>query len=146
MATLSLASQASLYVLLALIALTVGLLWVFQIRNLQGHAYVNPDGSRDDWREQEIIWGIALADIVLACPTAIAGVILVAVVPRWGFFLLALVSFWLVWANLMTTANSLRFHHPRITLAWFIAFPFGALLGLAYLVWLVVHFDAVMTS
>jgi hypothetical protein len=146
MDALSLASQISLYVLLALIALTACLLWPVQIRTLLGHPFHNPDGSKDDWREQEIIWGIAFADIVLACPAAIAGVILVAAAPRWGFFLLALVSFWLLWANIMTTANSLRFHHPRITLAWFIGFPFGALLGLAYLIWLVVHFDAVMTA
>lgn len=146
MTTLSLASQISLYVLLALIALMAGILWPLQIRNLQGHPYHNPDGSEDDWREQPVIYGIAFADIVLACPATLAGVILVAAAPRWGFVLLAMASFWMVWANIMTTATSLRFYHPRMTLTWFVAFPFGALLGLAYIVWFIVHLDTVLAA
>lgn len=136
-ATLPLASQISLYVLLALV------IWGWQIGVLRGNAYTNPDGSKDDWHEQKITYGIAFADTVLACPAAIAGIILVFPSPRWGVFLLALVSFWLVWANIVTTATSLRFYHPRITVAWFVSFPFGALVGLAYIIWVVLHFDAV---
>jgi hypothetical protein len=143
MATLPLVSQISLYVLLALIGVLVLVVWGGQIWVLRGNAFPNPDGSKDDWHEQKIIFGSAFADTVLACPTAIAGIILVFLSPRWGIFLLALVSFWLVWANIMTTATSLRFYHPRITVAWFVTFPFGALVGLAYIIWVVLHFDAV---
>ncbi|KPK13396.1 MAG: hypothetical protein AMJ56_01955 [Anaerolineae bacterium SG8_19] len=63
--------------------------------------------------------------------------------PRWGHYLLAWVSFWFVWANIMTTATSLRFEKPKITLIWFIVFPFGTLVGLAYFAWTVVHFDTI---
>jgi hypothetical protein len=144
MATLSLAAQISLYVLIAMIGAVALVVWGAQIWVLRGNAFPNPDGSKDDWHEQKVIYGIALADAVLACPAAILGVILVLLSPRWGIFLLALVSFWLLWANIMTTANSLRFYHPRMSFAWFMAFPFGALLGLAYLAWIVVHFDAIL--
>ena len=37
----------------------------------------------------------------------------------------------------------LRFEKPRVTFAWLLVFPFGALLGLAYLAWTVIHFEAV---
>lgn len=144
MATLSLASQISLYVLIVTIGIVALVVWGGQIWVLRGNAFPNPDGSRDDWHEQKVIYGIALADAVLACPAAIVGVILVFVSPRWGIFLLALVSFWLLWANIMTTANSLRFYRPRIGFLWFMTFPFGALLGLAYLGWVIMHFDAVL--
>lgn len=65
------------------------------------------------------------------------------VTPRLGYYLLALVSFWLVWANIMTTVTSMRFEKPRISLSWFITFPFGALVGLAYVIWAFVHFDII---
>lgn len=144
MAALPLASQISLYALIALIGAISLVVWGAQIWVLRGNAFLNPDGSKDDWHEQKVIYGMAFADAVLACPAAILGVILVFVSPRWGIFLLALVSFWLLWANIMTTANSLRFYRPRIDLLWFMTFPFGALLGLAYLAWVVVHFDAIL--
>ncbi len=108
---------------------------------LKGKAMKNPDGSVDDWHEQKTHYGMAFADVFLACPATIVGIVLVFVSPRWGYYLLALVSFWFVWANIMTTATSLRFEKPRINLVWFITFPFGSLLGLAYIVWTLVHFD-----
>ena len=43
----------------------------------------------------------------------------------------------------MTTATSLRFHNPKITLMWFIVFPLGMLVGVATLIWTVMHFVAV---
>jgi len=103
----------------------------------------NPDGSSDGWHQQKTHYGIAIADIFLACPASIAGILLVFVSPRWGYYLLALVSFWFVWANIMTTATSLRFEKPRITLNWLIVFPSGILLGLAYIVWTIIHFDII---
>jgi len=119
------------------------IVWGWQIRVLKGKAMKNLDGSFDNWHEQKTHYGIALADIFLACPVNIAGIILVFVSPRWGYYLLALVSFWWVWANTMTTATSLRFEKPKITLTWFIVYPFGILVGLAYIVWSIVHFDMI---
>ena len=104
---------------------------------------MHSDGTADDWHEQKIFYGIAVADLVLACPTTIVGVILVFVAPRWGYYLLALVSFWFLWANIMTTATSLRFEKPEITLEWLIVFPLGSVVGLAYILWSMVHFDAI---
>ena len=143
MQELSLLSQISLYVLLALIGLMALVVGGWQVMVLKGKAMKNPDGSSDDWHEQKTHYGIALADVFLACPASIIGVVLVFVSPRWGHYLLALVSFWFVWANIMTTATSLRFEKPRITLNWFITFPFGALIGLAYIAWTLVHFDTI---
>ncbi|MGB3714829.1 MAG: hypothetical protein WA996_10405 [Candidatus Promineifilaceae bacterium] len=134
-------SQVILYVLLALIGLIALIVFGWQIQVLRGRAMKNTDGSTDSWHEQKIFYGIAIADIFLACPLSIAGIVLVFVTPRWGYYLLALVSFWLVWANVMTTATSLRFEKPKITLNWFIVFPFGILVGLAYILWTLVHFD-----
>ena len=59
------------------------------------------------------------------------------------YVLLAWVIFWFLWANTMTTVTSLRFEKPRITLNWLIVFPFGALVGLAYFVWTLLHFDII---
>jgi hypothetical protein len=56
---------------------------------------------------------------------------------------LALVGFWFVWANIMTTATSLRFEQPKINLTWLLTCPFGILVGLAYVVWTLVHFNAI---
>ena len=141
MQELSLISQVTLYVLLALIGLLALIIFGWQIQVFRGKAMNNPDGSTDSWHEQKIFFGIAIADIFLACPLSIAGIVLVFVSPRWGYYLLSLVSFWLIWANIMTTATSLRFEKPKITLNWLIVFPFGILVGLAYLLWTLVHFD-----
>ena len=103
----------------------------------------NPDGSFDNWNEQKTHYGIALADIFITCPVNVVGIFLVFISPRWGYYLLALVSFWWVWSNTMTTSTSLRFEKPRITLNWIIVFPFGILIGLAFIVWTVVHFDTI---
>ena len=140
---LSLGSQISLYVLLGLMGLLAPVLWGWQIMVLQGKAMKNPDGSFDDWHEQKTHYGIAFADIFLACPLNIVGIVLIFVSPRWGYYLVALVSFWWVWANIMTTVTSLRFEKPRITLMWFVTYPLWILIGCAYIVWTVVHFDAI---
>jgi len=142
MQVLSLPSQITLYILLALFGLLALIIWGWQIQVLRGKDMKNPDGSADNWHEQKIFYGIAIADIFLACPLTIIGIALVFISPRWGFYLLAWVSFWFVWANIMTTATSLRFEKPKITLSWLIVFPFGALVGLAYFIWTLFHFDA----
>ena len=103
----------------------------------------NPDGPVDSWHEQKIFYGIALADIFLSVPVTFVGIIMVFVSPRWGYCLLTLVSFWFLWANIMTTATSLRFEKPKISISWFIAFPSGALIGLAYIMWTIINFDVI---
>ena len=143
MQALSALSQITLYVLLALIGLLSLIIWGWQIQVIRGKEMDNPDGTVDSWHEQKIFYGIAFADVVLACPATVAGIVLVFVSPRWGFHLLALVSFWFVWANIMTTVTSLRFEKPKITLSWLIAFPFGIVVGLAYIAWMLIHFDKI---
>jgi hypothetical protein len=120
MHALSPISLISFYVLLTLIGVLMLALFVWQVQVLRGKAMMNPDRSVDSWREQRILFGIALADIVIACPLAFAGI-----------------------ANLATTATSLKFERPQITLIWFVTFPFAGLVGLAFLIWIVVHFEAV---
>ena len=143
MQTLSLFSQLTLYVLLVLMGLLALIVWGWQIQVLRGKAMQNCDGSADSWHEQKIFYGIAIADIFLACPLTIIGIALVFTNPRWGYYLLAWVSFWFVWANIMTTSTSLRFEKPKINLTWFVVFPFGSLVGLAYFIWTLFNFDII---
>jgi hypothetical protein len=140
---LSFLSHVSLYMVLGIMGIICLIIWGWQIRVLKGKAMKNPDDSFDNWHEQKTHYGIAFADIFLACPVNIAGIVLVFFSPRWGYYLLALVSFWWIWANTMTTATSVRFEKPKITLSWIIVFPFGILVGLAYIVWTIIHFDTI---
>ena len=138
---LSVGSQITFYSLLALIGLLSGVLLWAQIGTARGKPFENPDGTTDDWREQKIFFGMAWADILVACPASFTGIALILIAPRWGFFLMGMVGFFFLWANLVFTITSLRFENPKITLQWLIVFPFGSVVGLAYLVWAVVHFD-----
>jgi hypothetical protein len=139
---LSVGSQVTFYSLLVLIGLFSCLLLWAQTGTARGKPFENPDGTKDDWQEQKLFFGMAWADILVACPASFAGIVLVLAAPRWGFFLMGMVAFWFLWVNLVTTITSLRFETPKITLQWLVVFPFGSVLGLAYLVWAVVHFDS----
>lgn len=144
MTELPLTSQVTGYVLVAAIGLYVLLLGWWQAMVLSGKPMQNPDGSIDDWRDNKQVYGMALADLLLACPLTFIGIALVYIAPSWGCFVLSLIAFWLVWINSATTLTSLRFEKPSITLAWFLAFPSGGLIGAAYLIWVVIHSEAVL--
>lgn len=136
-------SRVILYILLFLFGvITLLLLW-FQINVYKGKAMDNPDGSVDDWHEQKILYGMAFADIIIICPATFAGISLILLNLQWGFYLLGILSFWHVWVNTAFTVSSLRFEDPTITFMWFITYPLGILLGLLYLIWLFIHFDAI---
>lgn len=140
MSDLSSLSVFTLYILLAFIGvLSLLILW-FQINVFRGKRMPNPDGSADDWHEQEIFYGIAVADILFACPLGFAAVLLILSGSPWGFFVLPMHGFYFLWANTMTTVTSLRFHNPKFTLMWFIVFPLGILVGAATLLWSALHF------
>jgi hypothetical protein len=143
MSSLSIISLVSLYILVGLFALVSILLWWWQTQVIKGKSMDNPDGSVDDWHEQNILYGMAAADIFIACPMAILSVILILIGFKWGFYLMALDSFFFLWINTATTITSLKFNKPKITLNWFIIFPFGAILGFAFLVWTIIHFDLI---
>ncbi|MDH3455477.1 MAG: hypothetical protein OER90_01430 [Gemmatimonadota bacterium] len=136
-------SRIVLYIIMVAIAVfTLLVLWA-QIGILRGRPFENPDGTKDDWREQKIFYGVAWADIAVACPLSLAALIMIFAATRWGFYAMGLVSFWFLWTNVMTTVTSLRFEKPRITLQWIVVFPFGALIGLAYIIWTIAHFDTI---
>jgi len=141
MTEFSLVSQILLYILLFLMGSMALIIFFWQWQVWQGKTMKNADGSVDSWQEQKILYGMALADLILACPLTLLGIVLIFVFPNWGYLLLVLVSFWFVWANTMTTATSLRFERPRFSLYWFITFPFGILLGLGYLAWFIYHIN-----
>jgi len=143
LAELSLSSRIILFTLLVLIALITCIVYWAQIGCVRGKPFENPDGTKDDWREQKVFYGIAWADILLACPMSVSALVLIFLAPQWGFFLMGMVSFWFLWANVMTTITSLRFEKPEITFQWFVVFPFGAVVGLSFLAWMVAHFDLV---
>ena len=137
------AARILLYLLVALMALYAVILMWWQLMVLKGKAMPNPDGSLDSYHEQKSHYGIALADLFISGPTILIGAGLILVGSRWGYYIMALACYWFFWANIMTTATSLRFEKPRITFMWFITFPFGSLLGVAYIVWTFVYFDAI---
>jgi len=139
----SLISRVWLYIILLVMGVLSVFIFIWQLMVLRGKAMPNCDGSYDNWHAQKGHYGIAFADVFLACPTSLAGIILVFLNPQWGHYLLALTSFWWVWANFMTTVNSLHFEKPRITFMWFLTYPFGILVGLAYISWNIFHFNAI---
>jgi hypothetical protein len=140
---LPLGSRVVLYVLLLAIgAFTLLLLWA-QVGTIRGRPFENPDGTKDDWREQKILYGMAWADIFLACPVSLTALAMVFAAPRLGLYVMGMVSFWFLWSNLMTTVTSLRFEKPRITPQWIFVFPLGAVVGLTFIVWMLVHFEMI---
>jgi hypothetical protein len=141
MSELPLLPLLSLYLMLSLMGLLSIIVLGWQVLVLRGWRMKNPDGSADSYGEQKTHFGIAVADVCVSVPVTIIGIGMVLAQNRWGFFLLALASFWLIWANVMTTATSLRFQRPTIDLVWFLTFPFGALLGVGYLIWFMLCFD-----
>ncbi len=140
---LTMSSRLVLYVLLGLMGFFALIILVWQIQVMRGRRMENPDGSADDWHDQPLFYGIAVADVFLACPATIAGAILAAFGSRWGFYVTALSASWFVWANTMTTAHSLKFERPKITLSWIVAYPLEILLGAGYIASTVVSSDLI---
>ena len=135
-----------LYIIIAIFGLLAIIVFGWQINVLRGKSMKNPDGTVDDWHEQKLFYGIALADISIAIPITFIGIALIFVGWRIGYYLTGLASFWFLWTNVMTTVTSLRFEKPKITLMWFIVFPLGAIVALAYIILTLVHFNAIFSS
>ncbi len=119
------------------------LLFGWQLRVLSGKSMSNPDGTKDDWHEQKLYYGLALADLIFAIPLTLMGIILIFLNHKLGFYLTGMASFWYLWVNSAFTYTSLRFEKPKITLMWIIAFPLGIIVGLVYLIWSFIYFDAI---
>jgi len=135
--------QAILYIIIVLFGLLAIIVFGWQIMVLRGKSVKNADGTADDWHKQKLFYGIALADVTVAIPVTLIGIILIFMGWRIGYYLTGLASFWFLWANIMTTATSLRFEKPKISFNWFIVFPFGAILALAYIIWSLLYFQEI---
>lgn len=143
----SLAGRIVLYVLLGLYAVGLIGLWFWQFQVFRGKAMKNPDGSSDDWHDEPMVYGLALADMVFSIPVGLIGIIFILVGYPLGHYIMGMVAFWFVWINLATTATSLRFNKPRTNLvAWVLAYPALVMLGLAYLGWIGVHYETFFGS
>ncbi|TKJ41793.1 hypothetical protein CEE37_04280 [candidate division LCP-89 bacterium B3_LCP] len=140
---ITLTGKIILYADIAIFALFCLIILYWQINVLRGKAMSNPDGSTDDWHEQKLIYGIAVADIFVAIPVALTGIALIFGGLKIGYYLTGLASFWFLWANVMATVTSLRFERPRITLYWIIVYPFGVFLALIYIVWSIIYFEVI---
>ena len=138
-----LVSKIVLYIIIVLFGLLCIPILGWQIMVLRGKSMKNPDGSVDDWHEQKLFYGIALADITIAIPVTFIGIALIFAEWRVGYYLTGLASFWFLWTNIMGTATSLRFEKPKISLNWFIVFPFGAIVALAYIIWSLIYFQEI---
>ena len=141
-----LVSKILLYIIVVPFGIICIILWGWQLMVLRGKSMKNPDGSVDDWHEQKLSYGIALADITTAVPVALVGITLIFLNWRIGYYLTALASFWYLWANVMTTATSLRFEKPKLNFSWIFTFPFQAVLGLAYIIWSLIYFQEIFGS
>ena len=139
----SLISKIILYIIIVLFGLLAIIVFGWQIMVLRGKSVKNADGTADDWHKQKLFYGIALADVTVAIPVTLIGIILIFMGWRIGYYLTGLASFWFLWANIMTTATSLRFEKPKISFNWFIVFPFGAILALAYIIWSLLYFQEI---
>ena len=137
-------SRIILYIIIVLFGLICIPLFRWQIMVLRGKSMKNPDETFDDWHEQKLLYGIALADITIAIPLTLIGIVLIFLGWRIGYYLTGLASFWFLWINVATTTASLRFEKPKITFNWFIVFPFGAIIGLAYIIWSLIHFQKIV--
>ena len=135
--------QVILYIIIVLFGLLAIIVFGWQIMVLRGKSMKNADGSVDDWHEQKLFYGIALADITIAIPVTFIGIALIFAGWRIGYYLTGLASFWFLWTNIMGTATSLRFEKPKISLNWFIVFPFGAIVALAYIIWSLIYFQEI---
>ena len=136
-------SKVFLYIIIVIFGLLSIIVFGWQLMVLRGKSMNNPDGTVDAWRDQKLFYGIALADVIVAVPVTLVGIVLIFVGWRIGYYVTGLVSFWFLWTNVMTTATSLRFEKPKISLNWFIVFPFGALVALAYIVWSLIYFQEI---
>ena len=136
-------SQIILYVILALFAFMCTIIFLWQVKVIRGKSMNNADGSVDDWHEQKLFYGIAIADIFIAVPLTVVGIVLILLDWAVGYYVTGLAALWFLWANVMTTATSLRFEKPKITVMWFVAFPLGAISGLAYIIWSLIYFQEI---
>ena len=135
-----------LYILLGLFGIYFVLLWGWQLMVFRGKRLKNVDGSYDDWHEQKMDYGFAFSDLVLGCPIGILGVVLAFFQFQFGFYIMSMVSFWFLWVNLGTTVTSLKFQNSKLNFSWFMTFPFGAIMSLAFIVWSMVYYDVVYNS
>ncbi|MFC1845983.1 hypothetical protein ACFLYM_01025 [Chloroflexota bacterium] len=140
---ISLTSNIVLYIILVLFGLLSILVLGWQIMVFRGKSMKNPDGTADDWHDQKLYYGIALADIFIAVPVTLIGIIMIFLNFRIGYYITSLASFWFLWTNIVTTATSLRFERPKITLTWFAVYPLGILVALAYISWSIIHFQEI---
>ena len=138
-----LSAKIVLYIIISLFGFLSIFVLGWQVKVLRGGSMKNPDGTTDDWHSQKLFYGIALADSVIAVPAALVGIVLIIVDQSIGYYITGLASFWFLWANVMTTATSLRFERPKISLMWFVSFPFGALVALAYIIWSLIYFQEI---
>ncbi len=140
---LSTPSLVILYVIVGIMDLGLIVLWGWQLQVFRGKPMENPDGSKDDWNEAPLCYGIALADMVIAVPTALVATVLMILEYRVGHYLFGAIAWWFVWVNFATTVSSIRFHKPKMSFGWLFSYPGLVAFGLAYLVWEFVHWDVV---
>lgn len=142
---LSLVSKLIVCASVAVNVLLVLRILFWQTRIARGRKVSTPDGSSYDTSREPDYYAHAIGDITTTCPAALAAVLLVCLGHRMGYYLLAMVSFASVHIYAAQTATSVKFYRPAFNAAWIIVFPLNAAVGLLYLVWTLVGFDAVFS-
>jgi len=109
-----------LYADISIFGILILLLTYWQIQVFRGKSMNNPDGSVDSWHDQKLCYGISLADLTIAVPFTLCGIILVFCNNILGYIITGMTSFWFVWINAATSLTSLKFEKPRLTFSWFL--------------------------
>ncbi|MCP4231284.1 MAG: hypothetical protein GY771_14200 [bacterium] len=118
-----------------LFAVYIVALGYWQIMVLLGNPMANPDGTVDTIANP-LTFGFALADLALAIPVAILGIVGMLLQKKWGLFLSAMFTFLMFYMHFAVTASSLwGGGFDVITLEWLLLFPSGCVIAVIFWIW-----------
>ena len=130
-----LAAYIGLFVVFLLFAVHIIALGYWQIMVLLGNPMANPDGTVDTIAEP-LTFGFALADLAIAIPVAILGIVGMLLHKKWGLILSAMFTLFLFYMNFAGTAASLwGSGFDVITLEWLLLYPAGCVVAIAFWIW-----------
>ncbi len=130
-----LGAYIGLLIVILLFAAYIIVLGYWQVMVVLGNPMANPDGTVDTIAEP-LTFGFVLADLAVAIPIGILGIIGMLLQKKWGLILSAMFSFFLFYMNVAGTAASLWGGGTDvITLEWLLIYPSGCVVGLAFWIW-----------
>jgi len=139
---LSLISNISLYVIMAIYMVIIVGLFDYQYKVATSKVPTCPGGEPDDWKKYPPLYGGAMADLLINCPLVTTGMILILFNCRVGFYLVAIATSILIWCWSFILFE-IKSHKPKVTFMWIVSFIVPPLISLTFLLWTIIHFDAI---